>query len=149
MVYERFILNIPVLHNKHVFSQTCMIFMTSDGNVLVTTTGLGWSAYEQRDNPMGLCPLFSFEIHINWGMIKLWNELLDHVRIGANLGTINPFKDHGTGGRSIGYGRAPLTVLVRPLRVLLCPCRSESTLKSSTGLSASYVGTHINVLATH
>ncbi|KAJ0780164.1 hypothetical protein HanPI659440_Chr06g0234531 [Helianthus annuus] len=30
-------------------------------------------------------------------MIKLWNELLDHVRIGANLGTINPFKDHGTG----------------------------------------------------
>ncbi|KAF5805258.1 hypothetical protein HanXRQr2_Chr05g0207131 [Helianthus annuus] len=60
-----FILNIPVLHNKHVFSQTCMIFMSSDGNVLVTTTGLGWSAYEQRDNPMGLCPPFSFEIHIN------------------------------------------------------------------------------------
>ncbi|KAM0056623.1 hypothetical protein Hdeb2414_s0006g00220581 [Helianthus debilis subsp. tardiflorus] len=65
MVYERFILNIPVLQNKRVFSQTGMIFMTSDRNVLVTTTGLGWSAYEQRDNPMGLCPPFSFEIHIN------------------------------------------------------------------------------------
>ncbi|KAJ0788464.1 hypothetical protein HanPI659440_Chr05g0192001 [Helianthus annuus] len=65
MVYERFILNIPVLQNKRVFSQTCMIFMTSDMNVLVTTTGLGCSAYEQRDNPMGLCPPFSFEIHIN------------------------------------------------------------------------------------
>ncbi|KAJ0509169.1 hypothetical protein HanIR_Chr11g0525771 [Helianthus annuus] len=65
MVYERFILNIPVLQNKRVFSQTCMIFMTSDRNVLVSTTGLGCSAYEQRDNPMGLCPPFSFEIHIN------------------------------------------------------------------------------------
>ncbi|KAJ0946646.1 hypothetical protein HanRHA438_Chr01g0006261 [Helianthus annuus] len=65
MVYERFILNIPVLQNKRVFSQTSMIFMTSDMNVLVTTTGLGCSAYEQRDNPMGLCPPFSFEIHIN------------------------------------------------------------------------------------
>ncbi|KAJ0752308.1 hypothetical protein HanPI659440_Chr09g0322851 [Helianthus annuus] len=65
MVYERFILNIPVLQNKRVFSQTCMIFKTSDRNVLVTTTGLGCSAYEQRDNPMGLCPPFSFEIHIN------------------------------------------------------------------------------------
>ncbi|KAJ0667248.1 hypothetical protein HanPI659440_Chr17g0675721 [Helianthus annuus] len=65
MVYERFILNIPVLQNKRVFSQTCIIFMTSDMNVLVTTTGLGCSAYEQRDNPMGLCPPFSFEIHIN------------------------------------------------------------------------------------
>ncbi|KAJ0835151.1 hypothetical protein HanRHA438_Chr16g0751861 [Helianthus annuus] len=65
MVYKRFILIIPVLQNKRVFSQTCMIFMTSDMNVLVTTTGLGCSAYEQRDNPMGLCPPFSFEIHIN------------------------------------------------------------------------------------
>ncbi|MFS7972141.1 hypothetical protein Hanom_Chr09g00841251 [Helianthus anomalus] len=35
-----------------------MIFMTSDKNVLVTTTGLGWSVYKQRDNPMGLCPPF-------------------------------------------------------------------------------------------
>ncbi|KAJ0870659.1 hypothetical protein HanRHA438_Chr11g0502951 [Helianthus annuus] len=135
-----------------------MIFMTSDENVLVTTTGLGWPAYEKRDNSVSSYPPFLLtfsvynsrgEIHVNKGMIKLWNEFLDHVRIGANLGTINPFKDHGTGGRSIGYGRAPLTVHVRPLRVLLCPSRSESTLKSSTGLSASYVDTHINVLATH
>ncbi|MFS7954797.1 hypothetical protein Hanom_Chr07g00634851 [Helianthus anomalus] len=47
MVYERFIINIPVLPNKSVFSQTCMIFMTSDGSVLVTTMRLGCSAYEK------------------------------------------------------------------------------------------------------
>ena len=58
MVYEQFI-------QTYRFYKTCMIFMTSDRNVLVTTTGLGCSAYEQRDNPMGLCPPFSFEIHIN------------------------------------------------------------------------------------
>ncbi|KAJ0599907.1 hypothetical protein HanIR_Chr03g0110561 [Helianthus annuus] len=57
-VYERYILNIPVSQNKRVLSQACMIFMTSDRNVLVTTTGLGCSAYEQRDNPMGYVPLF-------------------------------------------------------------------------------------------
>ncbi|KAJ0627097.1 hypothetical protein HanLR1_Chr01g0020021 [Helianthus annuus] len=56
MVYERFMLNIPVLQNKRVFSQTGMIFITSDGNVLVTTPGLGWSAYEQRVNLVSSCP---------------------------------------------------------------------------------------------
>ncbi|KAJ0825844.1 hypothetical protein HanRHA438_Chr17g0807641 [Helianthus annuus] len=57
-VYERFILNVPVLQNKRVFSQTCMIFMTSDENVLVTTTGLGWPTYEKRDNSVKSCPPF-------------------------------------------------------------------------------------------
>ncbi|MFS7921053.1 hypothetical protein Hanom_Chr03g00232141 [Helianthus anomalus] len=32
--------------------ETCMIFMTSDGIVLVITMGLGWSVYEQQDNPV-------------------------------------------------------------------------------------------------
>ncbi|KAJ0689460.1 hypothetical protein HanOQP8_Chr11g0405951 [Helianthus annuus] len=50
-VYERFILNIPVL-------QTCMIFMTSDENVLVTTTELGWPVYEKRDNSVRSCSPF-------------------------------------------------------------------------------------------
>ncbi|MFS7905797.1 hypothetical protein Hanom_Chr01g00051901 [Helianthus anomalus] len=35
-----------------------MIFMTRDGNVVVTTKGLGWSAYQKRDSPMGSCPPF-------------------------------------------------------------------------------------------
>ncbi|KAJ0766029.1 hypothetical protein HanPI659440_Chr08g0310651 [Helianthus annuus] len=35
-----------------------MIFMTSDENVLVTTTELGWPAYEKRDNSVRLCPPF-------------------------------------------------------------------------------------------
>ncbi|MFS7905914.1 hypothetical protein Hanom_Chr01g00053311 [Helianthus anomalus] len=41
--------------------ETCMIFMTRDGNVLVTITGLGWSAYVKRDNPLSSCPPFSFK----------------------------------------------------------------------------------------
>ncbi|KAM0044134.1 hypothetical protein Hdeb2414_s0010g00349641 [Helianthus debilis subsp. tardiflorus] len=64
-VYERFMLNIPVLQNKRAFSQKCMIFITSDGKVLVTKMGLGWSAYGQRDNPMGFCPPFLLNIHEN------------------------------------------------------------------------------------
>ncbi|KAL9998073.1 hypothetical protein Hdeb2414_s0575g00918961 [Helianthus debilis subsp. tardiflorus] len=59
-VYERFILNIPVFQNKRVFSQTCMNFMTSDGHVLVTTTGLGWPAYEKMRQPNGFMSPFSF-----------------------------------------------------------------------------------------
>ncbi|KAJ0613609.1 hypothetical protein HanIR_Chr02g0053351 [Helianthus annuus] len=70
-----------------------MIFMTSDENVLVTTTGLGWPTYEKRDNSVRSCPPFSFNVSVynfrgkymsNLGMIKLWNELLDHVSIGCN-----------------------------------------------------------------
>ncbi|KAF5815125.1 hypothetical protein HanXRQr2_Chr03g0119591 [Helianthus annuus] len=57
-VYKRFILNIPVLQNKRVFSQTCMIFITSDEKVLVTTTGLSWPAYEKRDNSVRSCSPF-------------------------------------------------------------------------------------------
>ncbi|KAJ0805293.1 hypothetical protein HanPI659440_Chr02g0048221 [Helianthus annuus] len=92
-VYERFILNVPVLENKRVFSQTCIIFMTSDENVLVTTTGLGWPAYEKRDNSVRSCPpflsMFRFitfggKYMSNLAMIKLWNELLDHVSIDYN-----------------------------------------------------------------
>ncbi|MFS7904971.1 hypothetical protein Hanom_Chr01g00042301 [Helianthus anomalus] len=99
---------------------------------------------------MVLCPPFSFEIHVKYGMVKLWNEFLDHVRIGINLGTINPFKDQGTKGVDLsGMGESHSWVLVRPLRVLLCPAEVNRHIKSSTGLSASYVGTHINVLATH
>ncbi|KAF5820700.1 hypothetical protein HanXRQr2_Chr01g0005121 [Helianthus annuus] len=70
-----------------------MIFMTSDENVLVTTTGLGWPAYEKRDNSVRPCPPFLSTFWLttfrgkymsNLGMIKLWNELLDHVSIGCN-----------------------------------------------------------------
>ncbi|KAJ0530282.1 hypothetical protein HanHA89_Chr10g0387811 [Helianthus annuus] len=71
-----------------------MIFMTSDENVLVTTTGLGWPAYKKkRDNSVRSCPPFLSTFRFttfggkymsNLGMIKLWNELLDHVSIGCN-----------------------------------------------------------------
>ncbi|MFS7921340.1 hypothetical protein Hanom_Chr03g00235651 [Helianthus anomalus] len=67
--------------------------MTSDENVLVTTTRLGWPAYEKRDNSVRPCPPFLSAFRLttfrgkymsNLGMIKLWNELLDHVSIGCN-----------------------------------------------------------------
>ncbi|MFS8028358.1 hypothetical protein Hanom_Chr16g01509641 [Helianthus anomalus] len=38
MVYERFMLNIPVLQKHTCFFETCMSFITSDGIVLVTIT---------------------------------------------------------------------------------------------------------------
>ena len=126
------------LYWTYRFYKTCMIFMTGDENVLVTTTGLGWPAYEKRDNSVRSCPPFLSTFRFttlggkymsNLGMIKLWNELLDHVSIGCNWGAINPFEDQGTKVRSNGYGRAPLTVHGWPLRVLLCPSRGYSTLK--------------------
>ncbi|KAJ0743683.1 hypothetical protein HanPI659440_Chr10g0378781 [Helianthus annuus] len=71
-----------------------MIFMTSDENVLVATTGLGWPAYEKtRQLSETMFPFFLSTFRFttfggkymsNWGMIKLWNELLDHVSIGCN-----------------------------------------------------------------
>ncbi|KAJ0540338.1 hypothetical protein HanHA300_Chr08g0297151 [Helianthus annuus] len=35
-----------------------MMFMSRDGIVLVTITGLGWFAYVKRGNPVSSCPPF-------------------------------------------------------------------------------------------
>ncbi|KAJ0771443.1 hypothetical protein HanPI659440_Chr07g0269181 [Helianthus annuus] len=57
-----------MLYTKHTgftkhtrIYETCMIFMSRDGNVLATTTRLGLSAYAKRDHPVSSCSPFSFK----------------------------------------------------------------------------------------
>ncbi|KAJ0681334.1 hypothetical protein HanPI659440_Chr16g0634631 [Helianthus annuus] len=87
---------------KHYFDERKHIFINHVANEFQRTRKvykrfilniLGWPAYEKRDNLVRTCPPFLSTFRFttfggkymsNLGMIKLWNELLDHVSIGCN-----------------------------------------------------------------